>query len=210
MEVVLQVLRDRDEAAFAAALVAFHAAHDSTLLHNVDAVARNLRAALDRFGADSRLAKLADHDVPDARHRLAHVMDLTESAAHRTMDLIDECGVLVDGVTRTLGPPASRSPEVAAALPGLAALRQRLAEMLIAQGFQDLSGQIIRSVMQLIDELESALGDLMAIGGGRGTTSRAADPSDTTPVGPVVPGVAHGNAVSGQQDVDALLSGLGI
>jgi len=38
-----------------------------------------------------------------------------------------------------------------------------LTDVLLAQGYQDLSGQIIRNVMQLVDELELALVDLVRI-----------------------------------------------
>ena len=37
--------------------------------------------------------------------------------------------------------------------------------MLMAQGYQDISGQIIRGVMKLVDELESALGSLVRLSG---------------------------------------------
>ena len=90
-------------------------------------------------------------------------------------------------------------------------VRGNLAEVLMAQGYQDISGQIIRGVMKLVAELEVALANLV----------RLSNPSDMrAPVveldaqrrgyGPAVPGVDHGNVVNGQTDVDALLSGLGM
>ena len=47
----------------------------------------------------------------------------------------------------------------------MAAVRSNLAEVLLAQGYQDLSGQIIGGVMTLVDELEEALGELVRIAG---------------------------------------------
>jgi chemotaxis protein CheZ len=89
-------------------------------------------------------------------------------------------------------------------------VRGNLSEVLLAQGFQDLSGQIIRGVMKLVSELELALTDLVRLSksGPRGPSAI----SDETRrgFGPVVPGINNGPAVSGQQDVDALLSGLGM
>jgi len=93
----------------------------------------------------------------------------------------------------------------------MAAVRSNLAEVLLAQGYQDLSGQIIRGVMTLVGEVEQALGELLRICGpvtdcdthaGSGAAARVH--------GPVVPGVDHEPAVGGQQDVDALLSDLGV
>ncbi|HXN11426.1 MAG TPA: protein phosphatase CheZ, partial [Steroidobacteraceae bacterium] len=88
-------------------------------------------------------------------------------------------------------------------------LRSRLGEVLLAQGYQDLSGQILRSVMTLVDELEVALDDLLRIGNLQGPGGEPAAARAGAGYGPLVPGVAHGATVSGQQDVDAMLSGLG-
>jgi chemotaxis protein CheZ len=94
-------------------------------------------------------------------------------------------------------------------LANMKALRSRLAEVLLAQGYQDLSGQILRSVMTLVDELEIALGDLVRLGNLQAPPAQQPPASAGSGFGPVVPGVSHGATVSGQQDVDAMLSGLG-
>jgi chemotaxis protein CheZ len=81
----------------------------------------------------------------------------------------------------------------------------------MAQGYQDLSGQIIRGVIKLVDEVETTLGELVCL-----ATDHSGKTGDTDKFrqsrgyGPAVPGVDHGNVVNGQQDIDALLSGLGI
>ena len=89
-------------------------------------------------------------------------------------------------------------------------VRENLSEVLLAQGYQDLSGQIIRGVMKLVTELEIALADLVRLS--QTGTRHAATPSDETRrgFGPPIPGIDNGPSVSGQQDVDALLSGLGV
>jgi len=89
-------------------------------------------------------------------------------------------------------------------------VRSRLADVLLAQGYQDLSGQIIRSVMKLVDELEVALGDLVSIGELSGGHAPPRHAEASSGHGPVVPGVAHGETVGGQDDIDAMLSGLGM
>jgi chemotaxis protein CheZ len=173
-----------DESAFTSALAGLDAVRDTQVLTEVRKVTVDLRQALERFSLDSRLVDLAQYQVPDARVRLAHVLHLTDDAAHRTMDLIEQCLPLVGDVVRA-----------------------KLNEVLMAQEYQDLSGQIVRSVMKLIDELEAALRDLVRITG-------VERPAPTAKVeqlaGPVVPGLNNGNAVGGQQDVDALLSTLGM
>jgi chemotaxis protein CheZ len=89
-------------------------------------------------------------------------------------------------------------------------VRGNLSEVLLAQGYQDLSGQIIRGVMKLVSELEIALVDLVRLS--KTGTMNVKPVSDETRrgFGPAVPGINNGPAVSDQQDVDALLSGLGM
>ena len=180
-------------------------------------------ARLARFQVDSKLIDLAQRQVPDARHRLAQVLRLTDDAAHRTMDLVEQCCPLAAQTVRegerllALNVGAAAAPALPAeiglflaqAVGNMTAVRSKLGDVLMAQGYQDLSGQIIRSVMTLIGELEAALGELVRIGGVPALVPSDA-PQATTGHGPVVPGIDHGNAVDGQQDVDALLSGLGM
>jgi len=213
-----------DEQAFLAALEGFNAAQESIVMSGVRKVANDLQAALEQFRTDSRLVDLAERQVPDARQRLLHVLKLTDDAAHHTMDLVDQSCPLVDQVaeaaTRLLDPesrPTHRSRPHWSDVEGflgdtlgrMKALRSRLAEVLLAQGYQDLSGQILRSVMTLVDELEVALGDLVRLGNLQGLPGEQPVGHPDQGFGPVVPGVAHGAIVNGQQDVDAMLSGLG-
>ena len=80
----------------------------------------------------------------------------------------------------------------------------------MAQGYQDITGQIIRSVIALVDELEQVLGKLVQIAEGNEVTSLVrALPAPSNwerGLGPQVAGIANGDAVSGQDDIDALLS----
>ena len=97
----------------------------------------------------------------------------------------------------------------------MGSMRNSLSEVLLAQGYQDLSGQIIRGVMNLVDELEVALGELIRLSG-----KDAEDGSNAGRVrrrslqgnghGPAIPGIRAPAAVNGQQDVDALLANLGM
>lgn len=206
---------------------------------------KRLREALDRFGHDSRLAAYVQRDIPDARARLAHVVQLTEEAAHRTMDLVERCGPLaarpavsareLSGLwAQAQGRPdrallARVAEHLESAARDSEQVRADLAQVVLAQGFQDLSGQIIRHVIELVSEIESALTELMPVdeaGTSPVGTPRGADSmpgpaaasgagaprgSSAQGFGPTVPGTAAAiQAVSGQQDVDDLLAGLGV
>jgi len=219
-----------DEVAFLAVLDDMLHTRKPALFGELRELTCNLQVALDRFRVDSRLADLAEKDIPDARLRLAHVLKMTDEAAHRTLDLVEQSG-----------PPAERTVKSAeqllkswqqfrarqielrafhAMLKGMDAflpaaqadcelIRRNLAEVLLTQGYQDLTGQIIRGVMQLVEELETTLSGLTRLSGVEVNAAELAM-RQASGHGPVVPGVTQGAVASGQQDVDALLSGLGM
>ena len=91
-------------------------------------------------------------------------------------------------------------------------VRGNLSEVLLAQGYQDLSGQIIRGVMKLVGRARDRARRSRAPVEDRRATRSATPFRDETRrgFGPPIPGINNGPAVSGQQDVDALLSGLGM
>jgi chemotaxis protein CheZ len=186
---------------------------------------------LQRFRVDSRLVDLAEKDVPDARLRLDHVLRLTDEAAHRTLDLVEQSGPLAERTARGASDlieiwkrfrerrivvedfqrmVSDMDAFLHAASSDMNKVRENLSQVLVAQEYQDLSGQIIRGVMKLVSELEIALADLVRLSQtGARTTQRVSDETRRG-FGPPIPGVDSGRAVSGQQDVDALLSGLGV
>lgn len=164
-----------------------------------------VRQALETFQQNARIADLAHKEVPDARQRLLHVMKLTDDAAHQTMDLIERANPLVDTLVANAAVHGSTDVKNAAT-----ALRAHLSAAYLAQGYQDLTGQIVRGVITLVDEVEIALSELMRIVGSANEPAIAAVPKVINGHGPVVPGIDHGAAVRNQQDVDALLSDLGL
>jgi chemotaxis protein CheZ len=191
----------------------------------------DLQSALERFRVDSRLVDLAEKEVPDARHRLDHVLKMTDEAAHRTMDLVERSAPLAGQAAaeaesieerwklfrdRKIAVHEFRQllERMDVFLPAvrgdMEAVRSNLNEVLLAQGYQDLSGQIIRGVMTLVGEIEIALGDLVRLSSDPSAQSEKPPERNRTGYGPAVPGVDHGNAVGGQQDVDSLLAGLGM
>jgi chemotaxis protein CheZ len=225
-----------DEGALRAAIARFDEARNGPLLGEIRRVAGGLQNALERFSLDSRLSQLAEREVPDAHHRLAHVLKLTDDAAHRTMDLVELCFPLAEqtgasastllhqwrgergppGSTTQLPGPLAVEAFLDQAVSNMSSVRNSLSEVLLAQGYQDISGQIIRGVMNLVAELESALGELLRLAGGAVPQAAPAAPANVRNLqgnghGPLVPGLqAAGPAVSGQQDVDALLAALGM
>lgn len=148
------------------------------LAHELDDLERSIDARLPS-------AKESSSGLPDACSRLEHVVKMTEEASMRTLDLADECRALLG----TLGPEHAETAE---------AIRTRLSAMAEAQSFQDLTGQIIQKVIQLIRSLQSGLGDIKAM----------SESTDTQGHGPNVQGVDPAPAT--QDEANDLLAALGI
>lgn len=90
-------------------------------------------------------------------------------------------------------------------------LRENLSAMLMAQSFQDLTGQVLRGLITLVGEVEAILGELIQVSGGAAALPAPVEGPSARGFGPVIPGINSGDAVvSNQQDVDSLLSGLGL
>ena len=91
-------------------------------------------------------------------------------------------------------------------------MRANLNEVLLAQDYQDLTGQIIRGVMTLVAEVEVVLVDLARLAGTSGERRGRRTATSSRGHGPGrFPASNHGAAiVNGQADIDALLSDLGM
>lgn len=225
---LLTALEAGDEARFFSAVDSLTGLRERGLWDSLRQLDNRLRSALDQFRLDPRLLRLAGTDIPDARARLDHVLRLTDEAAHRTMDLVEKSTPLVArtaAAAATLGAECKEARESGAASPYWIELLGRLeshfaaahvdgetvktnlVEVLMAQGFQDLSGQIIRRVIELVAQLESELARLVQDSGPGAAENRHAPSAEdqNRGLGPAIPGVSTGT-VDGQQDVDELLA----
>lgn len=240
VEALAAALARGDEAAFDTVLDDMLHTRKPALIGELRDLTCNLQVALERFRLDARLADFAEKEMPDARQRLAHVLKLTDEAAHRTLDLIERSGPPAERTTKSaqgLAGPWQRFRErrielkefhellkrmdafIPAARADAELIRRNLNEMLLTQAYQDLTGQIIRGVIELVHEIEEALVELARLASGEPGTAKpaAAEPAaaeqkarSSRGEGPAVPGVTQGELAAGQQDVDALLSGLGM
>lgn len=228
--VLSDALAAGDEALFYAELDTLLQRRERMMFLDLRKLTGDMQSALQRFHVDSRLADLAEQDVPNARLRLDHVLKLTDEAAHRTLDLVEQSGPLAERTARAaeeLVEPWQRFRDrkiavedfhrmvrdmdafLQAARSDMETVRVNLSDVLVAQGYQDMTGQIIRGVTKLVTELEIALTDLVRLSN-VGTRERPVSDETRRGFGPTIPGINSGPSVKGQQDVDALLSGLGV
>jgi chemotaxis protein CheZ len=240
VEALTEALRTEDETGFFAAVDHIVHMREPGMFKELRQLTGDLQQALERFSVESRLQDIAANEIPDARARLVHVINMTDEAAHRTLDLVEQSGPLAErishdaailmesvetyrsqthtapgfeGVVQSIDNLLPLFKAVEKFLPAARSdselIRRNLADVLLAQGYQDLTGQIIRSVMKLVAELEAALANLARLSGDvveHATMGENASAGQ----GPAVPGVSKGEIASGQTDVDALLSGLGM
>lgn len=204
----LLALHERgDQAAFDEGYAQLAAADEGSLKNRVARLTRQLHRAMSEMPLDHRLARLAGDEIPDARARLTHVVTLTENAAHRTLDLVDEARAVPAALETTAGALAD-----ATLAEGLRAqaqrLRQTLSELALAQEYQDLAGQMIKRVITLVIQVENALMELLD-GVGRPASepvaASSAEAAGSELRGPALPGEA---AVT-QSDADDVLASLG-
>jgi chemotaxis protein CheZ len=194
---------------------------------------RELHDALSNFRLDSRIAGLAEQEIPDARERLNYVINMTEEAANKTLGAVEESIPVSEQMQERSADLAQRwrqfrsrelsvdqFRELSRAIDeffpfvehSTQLVQSNLSEVLMAQGFQDLTGQIIRRVIRLVHDVEESLVDLIRLSGGeRGAVMEADEQREKIKAqGPQVPGVDDAdNMMQGQDAVDELLSSLG-
>lgn len=207
----------------------------SELFAEVGKLTRQLHESLKNFQIDPSLNNILVEDIPDAKKRLNHVIDMTEQAANRTMDAVESCLPIADQISQQLNQLMPRWQklmkrdlelgEFKTLCHGIDAflaetvtesnrLNQLLTDVLMAQDYQDLTGQILRRVIELVREVEESLIGLLTAFGN--SNVQVMDPKAAKrkieaneAEGPIIDKEGRNDVVSGQDDVDDLLSSLG-
>ncbi|WP_108649747.1 protein phosphatase CheZ [Dongshaea marina] len=205
----------------------------SQLFDKVGQLTRQLHDSLQEFKLDPRLPDLASQDIPDARERLNYVIEMTDKAANRTMDAVDASLPLAEKLNDSIVKvkPSWRAlmgrdlsvgqfkelcyqldEFIESSEADASQLKELLTEILMAQDFQDLTGQTIRKVITLVGEVEDKLVEMLTVFGHTITedekAEKQAQSSGIEAEGPIID-KSREDVVSGQDDVDDLLSSLG-
>jgi chemotaxis protein CheZ len=185
-----------------------------------------MREGMRELGLDKSIAKVAEA-IPNARDRLGYVAQMTERAAERALNAIDVAQPIQDGLAKQANGLTQRwdvwfaSPvelndarelvldtrSYLSAVPKqVSATNAQLMEIMMAQDFQDLTGQVIKKMMQVIEDMDTQLLQLL-----RDNAPMLEKRPETSPSmlnGPeITPGKA--DAVAEQDQVDDLLASLG-
>ncbi|NRD73362.1 protein phosphatase CheZ [Shewanella sp. VB17] len=201
------------------------------LFDEVGRLTRQLHSAIVDFQVDDRLSTLTSTEIPDAKERLNYVIEMTEKAANKTMDAVEDCLPLADMLATNIQlvkPKWTKLMKRDLALTEFKTLchdveqfveqseldsmrlKELLNNILLAQDFQDLTGQIIRRVIDLVREVENNLVSMLTVFGDQ-PASESLPISDTgiEAEGPIINAEEREDAVAGQDEVDDLLSSLG-
>jgi len=231
-------------------------ARHQVFYNEVGHLTRGLHEAIKSFSSDVGEKIPGEKDsvasaIGDASDRLNYVIELTEKHAHETMDRVDNSLSLVDKLDqqserfKELLLLVSQLEGECEALDGvyertcdlknqsektISELRSTLTDILVSQGVQDITGQLIRRVIMLVTQVESQLVKLMDMAARverlsnlertdaptageapEGQTPSAEQEQKHDPIraeGPQLP-AGKKNTLCDQDDVDDLLSSLG-
>ncbi|RBW50272.1 protein phosphatase CheZ [Marinobacter sp. F3R11] len=211
---------------------------DQSLYREVGRLTRTLHESIRNFQIDPRSAEQKEvlSMMTDASDRLAYVVQMTGQAANRTMDLVEESMPVATAVRdeasalreewqrlrrREMQPAEfrelySRIDDFFVSLTKDAdTIYSSLSEILLAQDFQDLTGQVIQRVTTLVKDVEEQMLSLVVMASHvdqlTGTVHQidSEEVSAEQGVGPQMKAEEREDVVSGQNDVDDLLSSLG-
>jgi len=195
------------------------------LLGRIGHLTRQLREGLRELGLDKQVAKAAQA-IPDARDRLNYVAATTERAAHRALNAIDVAQPLQEALATDAKALTQRwdqwfenpieldqARELVLDTRGYlndvpqraSAIRISMSCVLMAQDFQDLTGQVIKKMMEVVNDVETQLLQVLIDNSPPEKRHEAVQSLQNGPQ--VKPG--NPDAVTDQAQVDDLLESLG-
>lgn len=197
------------------------------VFQQVGHMARKLHDTLGDLGYD-KLIEQTVTALPDAKDRLAYIASLTEQAACKVLNATDVANPLQDELESGAALLAGKWDALFENRMGVeefkllaaetrsflkqgvpqrtVATREQLLQIMMAQDFQDLTGQVIKKVVAVAQELEAQLmGVLIETMPGEKRTESVEGLLN----GPVINAAGRTDVVASQQQVDDLLESLG-
>ena len=187
---------------------------------------RKLHDSLRELGYDKALEDTA-RQIPDAQERLQYIARMTEQAASKVLNACDIAKPAQDDLgarVKMLGArwdkmfanqlsvdefkalAADTRAFFAVAPTQIDAVNAQLNEIMLAQDFQDLTGQVIKKIIEMVQGIEGQL--LQVLIEVMPEEKKAATPEGLMN-GPVINAAGRGDVVTSQAQVDDLLESLG-
>lgn len=195
------------------------------LIHRIASLTRMLRDSMRELGLDQAI-KDAAQVIPDARDRLRYVVQMTEQATNRVLNAAEAAGPIQDSMARgartldtrwqqwfdqPLEVPQARQliQDTRIFLAVVSAQTQqtqsKLMEIVMAQDFQDLTGQVIMRMMDVVGAIERELLQVLR----DNVPQERRDATRRLLNGPQVNAEGKADVVTSQDQVDDLLARLG-
>jgi chemotaxis protein CheZ len=192
-------------------------------------ITRQLHDTLSQLGLMPRLQIAAD-GLPDARGRLTYIAQKTGDAANRVLNLVDMAKAehhTISEHTRAVAAAIVADPVKAVATGAVlnfvndvesatSRIDAHLTDIMMAQDFHDLTGQVVAKVVALASDLEDSLVKLLVQAAPADQTAKLMAYIAPSPhsagadlSGPVVNPEGRTDVVADQGEVDDLLASLG-
>ncbi|WP_319381583.1 protein phosphatase CheZ [Thiomicrorhabdus sp.] len=200
VSLLLEALQQQDEIRSNALLNELTELREQHLFQEISGLGNRLHQALNALENDDLLMQ-TKHDIPDVTERLDYVLNTIEEASQLTLDQAEK-GLEI------LSQMSVEAPEGN----DLSRLRGILNQIVLAQSYQDLTGQVLHKVIHLIGELETSLHHLIEQAGHdlQNLPDRTPEHENLSAgVGPQIKADQPGS-VQDQKDVDDFLKGLGL
>ena len=197
---------------------------NSEVINKIGHMTRSLHNTLRELGYDKNLEKAANA-IPDANDRLAYIATMTQQAAERVLNATDAAQPIVEkieGEAKYLSAEwqklfnqqldaeqfkqlATRTHAYLVEVPKQTkATNGYLTEIMMAQDFQDLTGQVIKKITEVTQQMEQQLVMLLVE---NAPPTVKIDASLLN--GPVINAQGRTDVVTSQAQVDDLLESLG-
>ena len=235
LHALTEALESQNEEKIAAIVGELTSLRESSLYQELGMLTREIHDTIRDFGNDDRISELATEDIPDAKERLNFIVTKTNEAAHQTMTVAEETMEVMDSFSARAAGTRVRwaqfrnrelskdefillSDEIGLFLESVgsesAVVNSKMTEIMLAQDYQDITGQMIKQVVTMVQEVEEKLVRLVAISGlaEKSPVEKLAPSkkiSGETAEGPQLPTADNSVVVSSQADVDDLLASLG-
>ncbi|MES2259034.1 MAG: protein phosphatase CheZ [Pseudomonadota bacterium] len=211
-------------AAAAAAPDGADGAGDKPMFERLGGIVRLLHDSLRELGYDKALTE-ASSQIVDAQDRLEYVASLTEQAANKVLNTLDDGMPAQDVLSKKSKEMENRWADLfagklsidqfktlagdsrafaSAVSEATEAEKARLLEIMMAQDFQDITGQLIKKVVIITKTVEHELAELLRDNAPPAVREKIAQKEESLMSGPSAPAVALN-----QDNVDDLLADLG-
>jgi chemotaxis protein CheZ len=189
------------------------------VFQQIGSITRLLHDTMQQLGVMPKLQIAAD-GLPDARSRLNYIASKTAAAADKVLNSVDQAKAdhaAISAATRQMAEAIVANPVRAVASGAVmnfvqdveqrtARIDAHLTDIMMAQDFHDLTGQVVAKVVTLANDLEDSLVKLL-VSVVPPDQREKVDPNVLH--GPIVNPVGRTDVVSNQGEVDDLLASLG-